>query len=103
MVSATSEKFSGAAKVDVLESAFDRIKAVDDDGAVKADAAENKVAVNFRAVKDFIVLAILLCVIRLCCLCNMEQVVWYLSIAIRSVVVGFVASAWHVFAICSWS
>ncbi len=36
--------------MDVLEIAVD--------GAVKADAAENKVAINVRAVKDFIVIAI---------------------------------------------
>ena len=37
--------------MDVLEIAVG-------DGAVKADAAENKVAINVRAVTDFIVIAI---------------------------------------------
>ena len=45
--------------MDVLEISLDRNKVVDGDGAVKADAAENKIAVNVSAVKDFILVAIL--------------------------------------------
>ena len=54
IVSATSEKFSGAAEMDVFETVFD-VNNVDD-GAVKADAAENKVAVRLR-IASFIVVA----------------------------------------------
>ena len=57
IVSATSAKFSGAAEIDVLEIVFGVNKAVDDDGTVKADAAENKVAVTVKAASDFIVIA----------------------------------------------
>jgi len=55
IVSAISEKFSGAAEIDVLVSLVGVRNAVD--GAVKADAAENKVAVNVMTVNDFIVIS----------------------------------------------
>lgn len=86
--------------MDVLEIDVDLIKAVDGDGAVKADAAENKVAVNVRAVKDFIVIAIF--VIRWRFQCNIEVVLLYRCIAMECL-----ANLWHLLGMylrfCSWS
>ena len=57
IVSATSEKFSGAEEIDVEEIVFDRgvnvNNAIDDDGGVKPDADDNMDAVTIKAVNDF--------------------------------------------------
>jgi hypothetical protein len=55
IVPAMSEKFSGAAEIDDWEIALGVDNAVDDDGAVKADAAENSVAVKVKTASNFIV------------------------------------------------
>jgi hypothetical protein len=52
IVSATSEKFSGAAVIDVLEMI---VFCVFVNGVVNADATENKVAVMVKTASDFIV------------------------------------------------
>lgn len=56
IVSATSEKFSGAAEINVLEMIGFLCCVVN--GVVNADATENKVAVTVKTANDFIVVVV---------------------------------------------